>query len=152
MKSDIFQRRVTPLQKIEIERLDADNSFEYEDFPATFDVLGPMLHSLFQEHWQELGLGHIVNGSILELEFEAAPKACWMYDGYLTVISQGWHMHLCIGENQGGPERTNSPALRQARQVSRAALYRQLNAQGHSVLEWGGRKDDEYLFTQSISR
>jgi (2Fe-2S) ferredoxin len=136
MTANTFQRRVTPLNKIAIERLDEDNSFEYEDLPATFDVLGPMLHSLFQSHWQELGLGHIVNGSILELEFEAAPQACWMYDGYLTVIAQGWHMHLCIGENKGGPDRTNSPALRQARQVSRAALYRQLNAQGKPQ-SWG---------------
>ena len=76
MIANSFQRRVIPLNKIDLERLDEDNSFEYEDFPATFEVLGPMLHSLFQEHWQELGLGHIVNGSVLELEFEAAPKAC----------------------------------------------------------------------------
>jgi (2Fe-2S) ferredoxin len=149
MRSDIFQRRVTPLNKINIERIDEDNSFEYEDFPPTFDVLGPMLHSLFQEHWQELGLGHVVNGSVLELEFEAAPKACWMYDGYLTVIAQGWHMHLCIGENQGGPDRTNSPALRQARQVSRAALYRQLNDRGKpqswGIQFWNG--DGEKMMT-----
>ncbi len=50
MTANTFQRRVTPLNKIDTERLDADNLFEYEDFPATFDVLGPMLHSLFQEH------------------------------------------------------------------------------------------------------
>jgi (2Fe-2S) ferredoxin len=136
MTINSFERRVTPLNKIELEQLDDGNSIEYEEFPATFDVLGTLLYSLFQDHWQDLGLGHLVDGSVLELEFTTAPQACQIYDGYLTVVAEGWHMHLCIGENWGGPNRNNSQVIRQARQVSRAALYRQLDAQGKPQ-SWG---------------
>jgi (2Fe-2S) ferredoxin len=136
MNSNNFQIRVTPLNRSEIEKLEDGNAIEYEEFPATFDVLGPMLHYLFTEHWQDLGVGHVVDGSVLELEFTAPPTACWMYDGYLTVISEGWHLHLCIGENQGGPTAINSPSIRHIRRVSRAALYRQLDAEGKPQ-SWG---------------
>ncbi len=131
-----FERRVKPLGKIETEALYNGNSIEYEDFPATLDVTGPLLHALFQENWQQIGLGHMVDGSVLELEFTAAPKICRLYDGYLTVVTEGWHMHLCLTENLGGPDRKTPAALRQTRQVSRAALYRRLNDRGEAR-SWG---------------
>jgi (2Fe-2S) ferredoxin len=131
-----FERRVTPLQKTEREDTYNGNSIEYEDFSTNLDILGPLLHSLFQEHWQEVGLGHMVDGSVLELEFTAAPKICRIYDGYLTVVTEGWHMHLCVGENQGGATGRTPEHLRQVRRVSRAALYRRLNADGEAR-SWG---------------
>jgi (2Fe-2S) ferredoxin len=136
MTNSIFERRVTPLNKIEREYTHNGHSIEYEDFSTTLDVLGPLLHSLFQEHWPDLGLGHVVDGSVLELEFTSAPTACRVYDGYLTVVAEGWHMHLCIAENWGGPARITPKSLRQVRRVSRAALYRQFNAQGEPQ-SWG---------------
>jgi hypothetical protein len=131
-----FQRRVTPLREVELEDTYNGNSIEYEDFSTDLDVLGPLLHSLFQEHWQEVGLGHMVDGSVLELEFTAAPKICRIYDGYLTVVTESWHMHLCVSENQGGATGRTPEHLRQVRRVSRAALYRRLNADGEAR-SWG---------------
>jgi (2Fe-2S) ferredoxin len=131
-----FQRRVTPLREVELEDTYNGNSIEYEDFSTDLDVLGPLLHSLFQEHWQEVGLGHMVDGSVLELEFTAPPKICRIYDGYLTVVTESWHMHLCVGENQGGATGRTPEHLRQVRRVSRAALYRRLNADGEAR-SWG---------------
>jgi (2Fe-2S) ferredoxin len=131
-----FERRVTPLQKVELEDTYNGNSIEYEDFSTNLDVLGPLLHSLFQEHWQEVGLGHMVDGSVLELEFTAPPKICRIYDGYLTVVTEGWHMHLCVAENLGGATGRTPEHLRQVRRVSRAALYRRLNIDGEAR-SWG---------------
>jgi (2Fe-2S) ferredoxin len=131
-----FNRRVTPLKEVELEDTYNGNSIEYEDFPTDLDVLGPLLHSLFQEHWQEIGLGHMVDGSVLELEFTAPPKICRIYDGYLTVVTESWHMHLCVSENLGGATHKTPESLRQVRRVSRAALYRRLNADGEAR-SWG---------------
>lgn len=131
-----FQRRVTPLDRTILEPTPNGGTIEYEEFPATIEVTGALLHSLFQEHWQEVGLGHMVDGSVLELEFTQAPKICRLYDGYLTVVTEGWHMHLCLEENLGGPLCTTPPELRQKRLVSRAALYRRLNPQGQAR-SWG---------------
>jgi (2Fe-2S) ferredoxin len=131
-----FQRRVTPLREVELEDTYNGNSIEYEDFSTDLDVLGPLLHSLFQEHWQEVGLGHMVDGSVLELEFTAAPKICRIYDGYLTVVTESWHMHLCVAENLGGATKRTPESLRQVRRISRAALYRRLNPEGEAR-SWG---------------
>jgi (2Fe-2S) ferredoxin len=131
-----FERRIQPLGKIEREDTYNGNSIEYEDFPTALDVLGPLLHSLFQEHWQDVGLGHMVDGSVLELEFTAAPKICRIYDGYLTVVTDGWHMHLCVAENLGGATKRTPESLRQIRRISRAALYRRLNPEGEAR-SWG---------------
>lgn len=92
---------------------------EYEEFPVEIDVLGSWLYSLFHDHWQEVGVGHIVYGSVLELEFAQAPKIIRLYDGYWSVVTEGWHMHLCIEENQGEPTGTAPDELRQKRSVSR---------------------------------
>ncbi|MGV0028472.1 (2Fe-2S) ferredoxin domain-containing protein [Phormidesmis priestleyi] len=131
-----FQRQVTPLDRRTTEPLPNGGSIEYEEFPVTIDVTGCLLYSLFQNHWQEVELGHMVDGSVLELEFTQAPKICRLYDGYLTVVAEGWHMHLCLEENLGGPLCTTPVELRQKRLVSQAALYRRLNAQGQAR-SWG---------------
>ena len=63
-----FSRWVTPLDRRSIEPLYAGQIIEYEDFPCTIDVTGPLLYTLFQERWQEIQVGHVVEGSVLELE------------------------------------------------------------------------------------
>jgi (2Fe-2S) ferredoxin len=131
-----FQRRITPLNCTTIEDLPNGGKIEYEDFPVSIDVTGPLLHWLFHDHWQGVGLGHMVDGSVLELEFNQAPKIIRLYDGYLTVVTEGWHMHLCLEENLGGPENRTDPKLRQARLVSRGSLYRRLNQRGEAR-SWG---------------
>ncbi|MGI0495126.1 (2Fe-2S) ferredoxin domain-containing protein [Alkalinema pantanalense CENA528] len=131
-----FNRQVTPLQRTTEEPLPNGGRIEYEEIPIHIDILGPLLHSLFHDHWQEVGLGHVVDGSVLELEFTQAPKIIRLYDGYLTVVTESWHMHLCIEDNQGGPNSATPDELRHKRLVSRAALYRRFNPRGQAR-SWG---------------
>lgn len=91
-----FSRWVTPLNQRSIEPLYAKQTIEYEDFPCTIDVMGSLLYTLFQERWQDTQIGHVVEGSVLELALTQPPKLCILYDGYLTVVTEAWHLHLCI--------------------------------------------------------
>jgi (2Fe-2S) ferredoxin len=140
-----FSRRVLPLNLTTVEDLPNGGQIEYEDFPVSIDVTGPMLYSLFHDHWQQIGLGHMVDGSVLELEFTQAPKIIRLYDGYLTVVTEGWHMHLCIEENLGGPVNRTPLEQRKSRLVSRGAIYRRLNdrreARSWGIQFWNGNGD-----------
>ncbi len=128
---------------------DMITSIEYEYFDSGSDVLSSLLYTLFQQNWQQVGVGHIVQGGVLELEFNAPPKICILYDGYLTVVTEGWHLHLCIEANLGGPHCKTPLELRQQRQVNRAAFYRRFNAEGiprsWGIDFWNGA--DENLMT-----
>ena len=131
-----FCRWIEPLHQRDVKLLPAGQSIEYEDFPCSIDVTGPLLHTLFQEHWREVEIGHVVEGSVLELEFKQPPKIFVVYDGYLTVVTEGWHLHLCVEEHQGGPLCKTPSALRRQRLIQRAALYRQRNERGQPC-SWG---------------
>ncbi|MDB9312295.1 hypothetical protein PN462_04200 [Spirulina sp. CS-785/01] len=111
-------------------------TIEYEDFSCEIGVLGPMLYTLCQDHWQEVQIGHVVQGSVLELSFLEPPKIFVLYDGYLTVATEAWHLHLCVEEHLGGPHCKTPPELRKQRLVTRGALYRRLNRQGKPT-SWG---------------
>ncbi|MCJ2543031.1 (2Fe-2S) ferredoxin domain-containing protein [Thermostichus vulcanus] len=108
----------------------------YEGIPTHIDSLGPLLYNLVQEHWADVQLGHVVEGGVLELSFKAPPALCVLYDGYLTVATETWHLHLCLEEHQGGPHNKTPPELRKKRLVSRAALYQRLNPDGKPRM-WG---------------
>ncbi|MHC5770096.1 MAG: (2Fe-2S) ferredoxin domain-containing protein [Nostoc sp.] len=144
-----FNCWVTPVNKVVIETLSTEGSIEYEYFDSSTDVLSSLLYTLFQQNWQQVGVGHIVQGGVLELEFNAPPKICILYDGYLTVVTEGWHLHLCIEANLGGPHCKTPLELRQQRQVNRAAFYRRFNAEGiprsWGIDFWNGA--DENLMT-----
>ncbi|MGB7415567.1 MAG: (2Fe-2S) ferredoxin domain-containing protein [Thermosynechococcaceae cyanobacterium] len=131
-----FSRQVIPLSCRTIEPLLAGGQLEFEDFPCTIDVIGPLLYTLFQERWQQTQIGHVVEGSVLELEFTQAPKICVLYDGYLTVVTAAWHMHLCLEEHHGGPLSKTPPELRQQRRIQRASFYRRFNDRGQAR-SWG---------------
>ena len=131
-----FNRWVTPLNRTIQEPTATGGRVEYEEFPCTIDVTGPLLHTLFQERWSEVELGHVVEGSVLELSFTEPPKICVLYDGYLTVVTPAWHLHLCLEENLGGPHCRTPEALRHQRLVKRGALYRRLNERDRPV-SWG---------------
>ncbi|MGK7910811.1 MAG: ferredoxin [Synechococcus sp.] len=131
-----FSRWVTPLHHHSIDPLYAGQSIEYEDFSCAIDVTGPLLYTLFQERWQDIQIGHVVEGSVLELEFTQPPKICIFYDGYLTVVTDAWHLHLCVEEHLGGPLSKTPAELRQQRLIHRASLYRRLNERGQPR-SWG---------------
>lgn len=137
-----FARRVVPLSHCVQEPLPNGGWIEYEDFPVNIDVTAPLLNSLFQDHWQEVGVGHMVDGSVLELEFSQSPKIVRLYDGYLTVVTESWHLHLCLEESLGGPTCQTPLELRQKRLISRAAFYRRFNpkkqARSWGIQFWNG--------------
>ncbi len=131
-----FNPWVTPLNQKLVEPTGNGWQIEYEFFDCQSDILACLTYTLFQENWQQIGLGHIEQGSVLELEFQEAPKKCVLYDGYLTVIAQEWHFHLCIEETIGGPNGETPPELRKHRLISQAAFYRRINPQGEPR-SWG---------------
>uniref|UniRef100_UPI002637BCD6 (2Fe-2S) ferredoxin domain-containing protein n=1 Tax=Mastigocoleus sp. MO_188.B34 TaxID=3036635 RepID=UPI002637BCD6 len=59
-----------------------------------------------------------------------------LYDGYLTVVTEAWHLHLWVDENLGGPNNQTPLELRRQRRVSRAAFYRRFNKHG-KTRSWG---------------
>ncbi|MEH2455400.1 (2Fe-2S) ferredoxin domain-containing protein [Nostoc sp.] len=144
-----FNSWVTPLNQVVTEALSTEGSIEYEYFDCGSDILSSLLYTLFEQNWPQVGVGHIVQGGVLELEFNAPPKICILYDGYLTVVTEGWHLHLCIEANLGGPHCKTPLELRQQRQVNRAAFYRRFNAEGvprsWGIDFWNGA--DENLMT-----
>ena len=131
-----FHRTIVPLHQTTIESIPNGGTIEYEDFPVNLDTIGPMLYQLFHDNWKQVGLGHMVDGSVLELEFNQAPKIIRLYDGYLTVVTESWHMHLCIDDNFGGPINRTPETLRHARKIQRGAIYRRLNDRGEAR-SWG---------------
>lgn len=148
-----FSPWVIPLNRRTTEPTPTGGVVEYEEFPSDIEVVGPLLHLLFQTHWQEIELGHVVEGSVLELSLTAPPKKFVLYDGYLTVVTEAWHLHLCLEENRGGPTERTPTALRQQRQIKRAALYRRLNDRGRAV-SWGiqfWNGSDERMMTLFLS-
>ncbi|MBD2614720.1 (2Fe-2S) ferredoxin domain-containing protein [Nostoc punctiforme FACHB-252] len=131
-----FNCWVTPVNEVVREDLATGGFVEYEYFDCKSDVLASLLYTLFEQNWQQVGVGHIVQGSVLELEFNAPPKLCILYDGYLTVAAEGWHLHLCIDTNFGGPLCKTPVEVRKQRLVTRAAFYRRFNAED-SPRSWG---------------
>ncbi len=127
---------ITPLHQLSQKTLPGGGYIEYEDFPIGIDVLGPLLYTLFEQNWQSVQVGQVVEGSVLELEFTAPPKINVIYDGYLTVVTEAWHLHLCVEPHYGGPDRKTPPELQQHRLVKRGAFYRRFNAQGEAR-SWG---------------
>ncbi|MCS6959547.1 MAG: (2Fe-2S) ferredoxin domain-containing protein [Pseudanabaenaceae cyanobacterium SKYGB_i_bin29] len=138
-------RYVTPLGQTLVENTPNGGQIEYEFFPVTIDVLGPLLFTLFEENWRSVQVGHVVEGSVLELEFNAPPKINVIYDGYLTVVTDSWHLHLCVEEHRGGPHDRTSKELQQHRLVSKGAFYRRFNQQGQprswGIQFWNGKAE-----------
>jgi (2Fe-2S) ferredoxin len=131
-----FNCWVTPVNEMVKEDLATGGFIEYEYFDCGSDVLASLVYTLFEQNWQQVGIAHIVQGSVLELEFNAPPKLCILYDGYLTVAAEGWHLHLCIDTNFGGPLCKTPVEVRKQRLVSRAAFYRRFNTEGNPR-SWG---------------
>ncbi|MBD2203402.1 (2Fe-2S) ferredoxin domain-containing protein [Calothrix sp. FACHB-1219] len=131
-----FNCWVTPVNEVVREDLATGGFVEYEYFDCGSDVLASLVYTLFEQNWQQVGIAHIVQGSVLELEFNAPPKLCILYDGYLTVAAEGWHLHLCIDTNFGGPLCKTPVEVRKQRLVSRAAFYRRFNTEGNPR-SWG---------------
>lgn len=106
--------------------------------PIEQDFLFRLLQDLFENHWEKIVFGSMVQGAVFEIRVADAPRRISVFDGYLTVDFGFWHFHVCIGEHQGSP---NAPApldVAAHRRTARAEFYRMLNEDG-TPRSWGLR-------------
>ncbi len=128
---------------------EADGSvMEVFALPTDPGNLEAILRDLFENHWQEITFGPIIQGAAWEMRAPSAPSHVGMLDGYLTVAFGAPHFHLCIGEHKGMSGRPVSDDLARHRRTARAELYRQLDPDGAPV-SWGLRlfngKDEQQI-------
>lgn len=106
-----------------------------EVFPLPTDeaTLLAVLTELFDQWWDQITFGTLVQGAAWEIAAPNRPERLAMFDGYLTVDFGGWHFHLCIGEHTASGEE-----LGRIRRCREAFLYRSLDSDGAPV-SWGLR-------------
>jgi hypothetical protein len=98
-----------------------------------------LMRDVFENHWQEITFGPLIQGAAWELRAAQAPEKINMFDGYLTVTFGVPHFHICIGEHKGPHNNRVAPELAQHRRTSRAELYRRLTSRDQAPVSWGLR-------------
>lgn len=101
--------------------------------PADEQHLLDLLGLCFNEYWDDIWFGIIIEGAAWEVAAPNPPKRISMYDGYATVDFGRWHFHLCIGEHTA-----SGPELGRIRRCRRAELYR-LIGDDECPTSWGVR-------------
>ena len=111
-----------------------------EIFPLPTDEasLEELLRELFEQHWDKITFGPLLQGAAWEIRAPHAPTQVGMLDGYLTVAFGASHFHLCIGPHKGTRSNPTPAALARHRRTARAELYRRLDKSGAPV-SWGLR-------------
>jgi hypothetical protein len=106
-------------------RTTEQNHDDLEVFPIPFapNTLLDVLTLLFEEHWQHILFGPLIQGAVFELAATQKPRLT-MLDGYLTIDLGGPHIHLCIDEHRGQPGQPVEPKLAYRRRCAQAELQR----------------------------
>ena len=119
--------------------VDADGATcEVFRLPIDEASLEALLRELFEEHWDKITFGPLIQGAAWEMRTPHPPTHVGMLDGYLTVAFGASHFHLCIGSHKGPRTNPTPAALAQHRRTARAELYRRLDKSGFPV-SWGMR-------------
>jgi hypothetical protein len=106
--------------------------------PVDEASLEEMLRDLFENHWDKITFGPLIQGAAWEIRTAQPPTHVGMLDGYLTVAFGPSHFHLCIGPHKGSRKNPTPEALARHRRTARAELYRRLDKSGAPV-SWGLR-------------
>lgn len=106
--------------------------------PTDEASLEELLRELFEQHWDKITFGPLIQGAAWEIRAPHAPTHLGMLDGYLTVAFGASHFHLCIGPHKGPRGHPTPEALARHRRTARAELYRRLDKSGAPV-SWGLR-------------
>ncbi len=106
--------------------------------PTDEGSLKELLRELFEQHWDKITFGPLIQGAAWEIRAPHAPTQVGMLDGYLTVAFGISHFHLCIGQHKGTRSSPTPAALARHRRTARAGLYRRLDKSGAPV-SWGLR-------------
>ena len=111
-----------------------------EIFPLPTDEasLEELLRDLFEQHWDKITFGPLIQGAAWEIRAPHAPTQVGLLDGYLTVAFGISHLHICIGPHKGTRSNPTPAALARHRRTARAELYRRLDKSGAPV-SWGLR-------------
>jgi len=124
---------------------------EFFEISPDQERLEPLLRELFSEHWKGLTFGPCVPGAVFEIRLQEPPKRVTVNDGYLTMDTGPWHLHLCIGPTQGNPANPTPPEAARMRRVSRAAFFHDIRPKKADTSEsWGFRLwngDDDQMIT-----
>jgi len=113
---------------------------EYFEVECAEPTLLALLRELFEEHWGEVTFGPCIEGAVFEGRLASPPRVS-LLDGYVTVQvdgDEGWHFHLCIGENRGSAGLPTPPTLAARRRCARAGFFRALDRAGRPG-SWGVR-------------
>src|SRR5271163_4241856 len=100
---------------------------EVFSLPTDEASLEALLRDLFEQHWDKITFGPLIQGAAWEIRAPHAPTHLGMLDGYLTVAFGASHFHLCIAPTRGPHHDPTPAALARHRQTSRAELYRRLD-------------------------
>lgn len=113
-------------------------AFRHEwELPVEQDFLVEFLSDVFENHWDGLRYGPLVQGGAYEIMCVAPPSRITVHDGYLTVFfSKGGHFHLCVGDNFGPEYARTTEEIREHRKPSRAVMYRGVLKDGNPIT-WG---------------
>jgi hypothetical protein len=111
---------------------------EVFSLPTDEASLEGLLRDLFENHWDKITFGPLIQGAAWEIRAPHAPTHIGMLDGYLTVAFGATHFHLCIGPHKGSPGNPTPGPLARHRCTARAELYRRLDKSGAPV-SWGLR-------------
>ena len=131
------QLRIGPDPSSVDRKADGSPSREYWELPLDEAYLHAFLRDVFENHWQGLCFGPLIQGAAYELRCPGPPTKISLFDGYLTVMfERGGHFHLCIGENKGSERFPVSDDLRAHRRPSKARIFRGFGGDGHPVT-WG---------------
>ena len=115
--------------------VDADGGGREQRWPLPTDEhsLVDLVHLCFEEYWDDIWFGVLVQGAAWEVAAPNPPKRISMNDGYATVDFGRWHFHLCIGAHKA-----SGPELGRIRRCARAELYRRIGDDGCPT-SWGAR-------------
>jgi len=115
-----------------------DATVEIFPLPTDEESLEALLRELFEQHWDKITFGPLIQGAAWEIRAPHAPTQVGMLDGYLTVAFGASHFHLCISPHKGTRSNPTPAALARHRRTARAELYRRLDKSGAPV-SWGLR-------------
>jgi hypothetical protein len=101
--------------------------------PTDTGFLEDILRHLFENHWQSIVFGPLIEGGAYEFRCPCKPRSITLFDGYLTIHFGGTHFHLCIGENRGSESWPTPADLRRIRRTSRAEIVRGFDADGAPI-------------------
>ncbi len=121
--------------------INADGSrTEYHEVPTDAATLERLMREIFEQHWDGITAGPILQGAAYELMYSKPPKVT-LSAGYLTVDTGEYHFHLYIGEPEGKASPPSNAELTRQRKVSRAVFFSERREGGKGCLpgSWGFR-------------